>query len=144
MMKRALTITVLTLALAVIPAASSEPPEGFKAVFNGHDLTGWEGLEGYWSVKNGVIDGSETKDKSKQTFLILSASKTDPKKFKYTMTVVADDKTIEKKDKTADEPVQFYVHGVPHPYEIVVFDVTKDKINGYLSTPKDTGSAKTQ
>jgi hypothetical protein len=71
----------------------------------------------------------------------ITLTKTDPKKFKYTMTVIADDKTIEKKDKTADEPVQFYIHGVPRPYEIVVFDVTKDKVNGYLSTPKDAGTA---
>jgi membrane-associated HD superfamily phosphohydrolase len=71
----------------------------------------------------------------------VTLEKTDPKKFKYTLLVVADDKTIEKKDKTADEPVQFYIHGVPRPYEIVVFDVTKDKVNGYLSTPKDTGTA---
>lgn len=71
----------------------------------------------------------------------VTLTKTDPKKFKYTLMVIADDKTIEKKDKTADEPVQFYIHGVPRPYEIVVFDVTKDKINGYLSTPKDTGAA---
>ena len=69
----------------------------------------------------------------------VTLTKTDPKKFKYTLMVIADDKTIEKKDKTADEPIQFYIHGVPRPYEIVVFDVTKDKINGYLSTPKDTG-----
>jgi hypothetical protein len=41
--------------------------------------------------------------------------------------------------------VQFYIHGVPRPYEIVVFDVTKDKVNGYLSTPKDAGvAARTQ
>lgn len=74
----------------------------------------------------------------------VTLEKTDPKKFKYSLIVIADDKTIEKKDKTADEPVQFYIHGVPRPYEIVIFDVTKDKINGYLSTPKDTGSAKAQ
>jgi len=75
----------------------------------------------------------------------ITLTKTDPKKFKYTLMVVADDKTIEKKDKTADEPVQFYIHGVPRPYEIVVFDVTKDKVNGYLSTPKDAGvAARTQ
>ena len=37
------------------------------------------------------------------------------------MTVIADDKTIEKKDKTADEPVQFYVKGATRPYEIVDF-----------------------
>src|SRR5712691_3422730 len=71
----------------------------------------------------------------------VTLTKTDPKKFKYTMTVIADDKTVEKRDKTADEPVQFYVKGVPRPYEIVVFDVSKDKVNGYLSTPKDTGTA---
>jgi chromosome segregation ATPase len=71
----------------------------------------------------------------------VTLTKTDPKKFKYTMTVIADDKTVEKRDKTADEPVQFYVKGVPRPYEIVVFDVAKDKVNGYLSTPKDAGTA---
>jgi chromosome segregation ATPase len=74
----------------------------------------------------------------------VTLTRTDPKKFKYTLTVVADDKTIEKKDKTADEPVQFYIKGATHPYEIVVFDVTKDNVNGYLSTPKDVGSARAQ
>ena len=68
-------------------------------------------------------------------------TKTDPKRFKYTVLVVADDKTIEKKDKTAEEPVQFYVKGTPRPLELVVFDVTKNNIKGYLSTPKDATSA---
>jgi chromosome segregation ATPase len=71
----------------------------------------------------------------------VTLTKTDAKKFKYTLMVVADDKTIEKKDKTADEPVQFYIKGTTKPYEIVIFDVSKDKVNGYLSTPKDVGSA---
>ena len=74
----------------------------------------------------------------------VTLTKTDPKRFKYTLMVVADDKTIEKKDKTADEPVQFYIKGASRPYEIVVFDVTKDKVNGYLATPKDVGSARAQ
>src|SRR6266851_355219 len=73
----------------------------------------------------------------------MSLNKTDPKKAKYTLTVVADDKTIEKKDKTSGEPVQFYVKGSSHmaPYEIVVFDVGKNQITGYLATPKDGGGA---
>jgi cell division protein FtsB len=73
----------------------------------------------------------------------MSLNKTDPKKAKYTITVVADDKTIEKKDKTSGEPVQFYVKGSSRmaPYEIVVFDVGKNQINGYLATPKDGGAA---
>jgi hypothetical protein len=73
----------------------------------------------------------------------MSLSKTDSKKSKYTLTVLVDDKAIEKKDKTAGEPVQFYVKGSARttPYEIVVFDVGKNQLTGYLSTPKDASSA---
>jgi hypothetical protein len=72
----------------------------------------------------------------------MSLNKTDPRKSKYTVTLVADDKTIEKKDKTSGEPVQFYVtHARGTPYEIVVFDVGKNQITGYLSTPKESGGA---
>jgi hypothetical protein len=62
--------------------------------------------------------------------------KFDPKHYRYTLNVVADDKKIEKKDKTVGEPVQFYVRGARAPYEIVVFDVSKKEAKGYLSTPK--------
>ncbi len=73
----------------------------------------------------------------------MSLNKTDSKKSKYTMTVLVDDKAIEKRDKTAGEPVQFYVKGSARttPYEIVVFDVGKNQLTGYLSTPKEASSA---
>jgi hypothetical protein len=66
--------------------------------------------------------------------------KIDLKKYRFTMNVVADDKSIEKKDKTVGEPVQFYVRGARAPYEIVVFEVSKDTAKGYLSTPKSAGA----
>jgi len=71
----------------------------------------------------------------------ISLNKADQKKSKYTVTVLADDRSIEKKDKTSGEPVQFYVKGSSHaaPYELVVFDVGKNQITGYLSTPKTAG-----
>jgi hypothetical protein len=72
----------------------------------------------------------------------VSLARTDPKKSKYTVTVIVDDRQIEKRDKTAGEPVQFYVaraRGIP--YEFVVFDVGKSQITGYLATPKDAGTA---
>jgi hypothetical protein len=71
----------------------------------------------------------------------MTLNKADQKKAKYTLTVFADDRSIEKKDKTAGEPVQFYMKGASRmaPYEIVVFDVGKNQISGYLSTPKDGG-----
>ena len=72
----------------------------------------------------------------------VALTKADQKRSKYTMTVFVDDRSIEKRDKTAGEPVQFYLKGSSRmaPYEIVVFDVGKNEINGYLSTPKDAGS----
>jgi len=72
----------------------------------------------------------------------IALNKVDTKKSKYTMTVYADDKSIEKKDKTSGEPVQFYVKGSSRmaPYEIVVFEVNKNQITGYLSTPKEGGA----
>jgi len=64
---------------APAPAASAPAPlpkpdaDGFISLFNGTDLTGWAGYPGYWSVKDGVILGSEVKEKSKHTFLLLTA-----------------------------------------------------------------------
>jgi hypothetical protein len=68
-------------------------------------------------------------------------TKIDAKHFKYTLNVIADDKDIPKRDKTVDEPVQFFVNGAKSPYEIVVFDLNKDQAKGYLSTPKGSSTA---
>ncbi|MBZ5620393.1 MAG: hypothetical protein LAQ69_16960 [Acidobacteriia bacterium] len=69
--------------------------------------------------------------------ITLMLRKTDPKKNKYTVDVMADDKLTEKKDKNINEPVQFYTSKARQPYELVVNQVQKDLIVGYLSTPKE-------
>ena len=61
--------------------------------------------------------------------------KADAKRNRYTVDVIADDKKVEKKDRTINEPVQFYVSRAHQPYEIVVNEVKKDQIVGYLATP---------
>jgi hypothetical protein len=67
----------------------------------------------------------------------LAVKKTDVKRSKFTVDVIADDRKIEKKDKTANEPVQFYVLSkARQPYEMVVNEVSKDKVKGYLAVPK--------
>ena len=62
--------------------------------------------------------------------------KTDTKHSKYSLEVLAGDKKTEKKEKTINEPVQFYLSRVRLPFEIVVNEVQKDYIVGYLSAPK--------
>ncbi|MCC6292818.1 MAG: hypothetical protein IT164_09240 [Bryobacterales bacterium] len=68
--------------------------------------------------------------------IVLSLKKSDVKRNKFNVEVVADDKRVEKKDKTINEPVQFYVSGARMPYELVINEVGKNKVVGYLATPK--------
>jgi len=70
----------------------------------------------------------------------LQLKKVDEKHSKYTLNVSADDRNIEKKDKNLDEPVQFYTGKDPVLYELVVNVVEKNKVSGYLSTPKGAGA----
>jgi DNA-directed RNA polymerase subunit K/omega len=66
----------------------------------------------------------------------LTLKKADPKRNRYTIAVLADDKTVEKRDKTINEPVQLYTGNSKQPYEIVVNEVKKDGVVGYLAAPK--------
>ncbi len=79
---------------------------------------------------------------SKQPFqrindIQLALLKTDPKNHKYSMSIQVDDNRLEKKDRTANEPVQFLVGRDELRYEVVVNTIDKDHIHGYVSTPKD-------
>jgi hypothetical protein len=67
----------------------------------------------------------------------LSLLKTDPKNHKYSVAIQVDDNRLDKKDRTTNEPVQFLVGKDELRYEIVVNSVDKDRIRGYVSTPKD-------
>jgi hypothetical protein len=79
---------------------------------------------------------------SKQPFsrvadIQLALMKTDPKNHKYNFSIKVDDYRLEKRDRTANEPVQFLVGREQLRYEIVVNSVEKDRIRGYMSAPKD-------
>lgn len=65
---------------------------------------------------------------------------TNEKRGRFTLVVLADDKEIEKKNKTLLEPIQFYVIGSKIPYEIVVNKLEKNRIAGYLATPLEDGA----
>lgn len=75
--------------------------------------------------------------------IMVTLKKADMKRNRFTVDLLVEDKTIQKKDKTINEPVQFYVVSrARQPYEMVVNSVEKDKIVGYLAAPKARLSAK--
>lgn len=78
----------------------------------------------------------KTKQPQRVGDVMIQLKRTDQKRNRFTIDIIADDKRVEKKDKTINEPVQFYTSKARQPYEIVVNEVGRDVIVGYLSTPK--------
>lgn len=68
---------------------------------------------------------------------------TNTKKNQYTINVLADDKSFEKKNRSVNEPIFFYTGGSRAALELVVNKVTKTTAAGYLSMPKAAGTATT-
>ncbi len=66
----------------------------------------------------------------------IDLKKVDSKRSKFTLIVSSDDRNIEKRDRTLDEPIQFYSGKSPALFEIVVNNIGKKTVSGYLSTPK--------
>lgn len=79
---------------------------------------------------------SKSKKPTRVADISVELKKADQKHNRFTLAITADDKTVEKKDRNINEPIQFYTAKAKQPYEIVVNRVSKDAIAGYLATPK--------
>ena len=82
------------------------------------------------------FDLSKSKTSQKVGDIRVALRSADPKHSRFTLQVFADDKIVEKKDRTVNEPVQLYVSGSRQPYEIVVNQIKNNEVIGYLATPK--------
>jgi len=60
----------------------------------------------------------------------------DPKRNQCNLALVVDDKRTEKRNRTVNEPIFFYAHGAHQPMEVVINQVEKNKVAGYLSVPR--------
>lgn len=100
---------------------------------NGKELTALKelGARNYFE-----FDLSKSKVPQKVGDIRVILRNADPKHNRFTLQVYADDKIVEKKDRTLNEPVQLYVAGNRQPYEIVVNQIKNNEVIGYLATPK--------
>jgi len=58
------TLTAAALiATVTVAAPAAELEKGFVSMFNGKDLTGWEGKPGWWRVEDGAITAQSTPEK---------------------------------------------------------------------------------
>jgi hypothetical protein len=67
----------------------------------------------------------------------LQLKKADVKHSRYTLVIYSDDKKIEKKNRDLDEPLQFYTGKTPMMFEVVINQIGKNGVSGYLAAPKN-------
>ena len=73
------SLAILAIAISFAHAAEPAHSSEFKPIFNGKDLSGWQGDTKFWSVKEGTITGQSTADNPvpHNTFLIWRDGKLD-------------------------------------------------------------------
>ena len=75
-------------------------------------------------------------NRSKVGDLMVELRGTNIKKNQFTVALYVDDMRLEKKNRAIDEPIYFYTRGTRMPLELVVNQIGKDKVVGYMSVPK--------
>jgi len=71
----------------------------------------------------------------------LTLTKTNVKHLRFNLEMVVDETEIDKKNRTINEPLFFYVGGSKKPFELVVNSIQSDQVKGYISTPKGATQA---
>jgi hypothetical protein len=74
--------------------------------------------------------------KEKVGGVTIALAKTDPKRNRFTVDLLFDDKRVQQRDRGLMEPVMFYVGGSTNPVELVVNQLARNRISGYVSTPR--------
>ena len=75
-------------------------------------------------------------NRSKVGDLLMELRGTNVKKSQFTVALYVDDLRLEKKDRAINEPIYFYSMGSRAPRELVINQISKDKVAGYVSVPK--------
>ena len=79
-MIRLIVVSLLLLPQTALADGTAAPPEpaGMHAIFNGKDLTDWDGDPRLWSVRDGAIHGETTEQNPAKgnTFIIWQGGKT--------------------------------------------------------------------
>ena len=85
----------------------------FQSLFNGKDLTGWDGKEGFWSVKDGAIFGQTTKEKPTRgnTFLVWQGGEVADFVFKAKVRFAGNNSGIQYRSELVGKPEDFVVKG---------------------------------
>jgi hypothetical protein len=90
-----------------VPTPQAAPPadeEGFRAIFNGDDLTDWTGDSAHWTVEDGAITGSNSTEKplKHNSFLIWEGGKPADFELRFTYRIVGGNSGVQYRSKVVD------------------------------------------
>ena len=116
---KSLHLLISLAALAAGSVTASAADSGFKPIFNGKDLSGWEGTAGFWSVRDGAITGQTTAAKpvDANTFIVWKGG--EPANFELRLQFRL---TAQNEDNWGNSGVQ---------YRSKVIDAAKFVVGGY-------------
>ena len=128
-----ITRAIVCLTLLLPACAFAETPEGFRELFNGENLDGWDGDPQFWSEKDGAITGQTTPDKVARhnTFLIWKEAGVGDFELRVTYKIVGGNSGVQYRSKDMGD----YVVG-GYQADIVAGD--PDKYSGILYEEKGT------
>ncbi len=96
----------LAIALLIAsPAGVRADEEGFRPIFNGQNLDGWDGNAKFWSVQDGTITGQTTADNPTKgnTFLIWRQAPVDDFVLKLSYKIVGGNSGVQYRSQEVDK-----------------------------------------
>jgi hypothetical protein len=97
---------VLCLTVASVTKLRAEEDEaGFKPLFDGKSLAGWEGDEKFWSVQDGCVVGEATKENPVpyNTFLVWRDGEVDDFVLRFSIKLLAHNSGVQYRSKEFDK-----------------------------------------
>src|SRR6056297_1953287 len=84
-----------TMSDEAVESEASDTVSDFQQMFNGNDLSGWDGDERFWSVENGAIVGETTPENETEINTFLIWEEDEPAdfeiQFSYRFVIVSDE-----------------------------------------------------
>ena len=105
MTRKCLVVLLCVVGLAFVAqtrtALAGEDETGFKSIFNGRDLAGWDGDERFWSVRDGLLTGQTTAQNPTKgnTFLIWRLGELDDFELRLSYRIVGGNSGIQYRSK---------------------------------------------
>ena len=91
-------------ALNLVDDREKKIPDGFKSLFNGKDLDGWKGKDGFWSVQDGAITGETKTDfKGPNTFLVWQGGEPANFELRFKYKIVGGNSGVQYRSKLINE-----------------------------------------